>query len=91
MRPLLAIVCSGLVLCACGKNNPTGTPPLAVKIPLACERVLAPVALPAVGASDDARAAFVKDEAALKRARAEISRGRDCLVMQRQLYAAPKE
>jgi hypothetical protein len=84
----LLLVSSALTLCGCA-NNPAGTPPLAVKISSACDRLLAPVALPAVSATDDARAAFVKDDAALLKARAEISSGHHCIVEQRQLYAAP--
>lgn len=56
---------------------------------MACERVLVPVALPAVAPTDDARVAFVKDDAALIRASGEIARGRRCLAEQRALYAAP--
>jgi len=78
------------VLCGCATDGQTpGTPPLVVKIPTVCERVLAPVALPAIAPTDDARAAFVKDDAALIRARNEIYRARNCIRDQRQLYASP--
>jgi hypothetical protein len=76
-------------LCGCVTDGELGTPPLAVKVSPACERVLAPVALPAISPSDDARAAFVKDDAALIAATGEIATGRRCLVRQRQLYATP--
>jgi len=62
---------------------------LAVNLPTACERVLKAPALPPVAPTDDARAAFVKDDAALIKARGVIFRGRRCLVEQRALYAAP--
>ncbi len=61
-----------------------------MKIPIACARLLPPVALPAIAPTDDARAAFVKDDAALIKARGEIARGRNCLTEQRRLYAKPK-
>lgn len=79
-----------LTLCGCAaSSNPAGAPGLAVKAPVACERVLVPVELPAVKATDDARVAFVKDDAALIKARGVIARGRSCLAEQRALYAAP--
>ena len=56
---------------------------------MACERVLVPVVLPAISPTDDARVAFVKDDAALIKANGVIGRGRRCLVEQRALYAAP--
>lgn len=82
------------MLCGCGtdaKRTTAGEPPLAVKVPIACERVLAPVPLPPAKESDDARAAFVKDEVALQRANGRLVRGRSCLADQRRLYAAPSK
>jgi hypothetical protein len=78
-----------LTLCGCATDGLQGTPPLPVKMPTACERLLAPVGMPTITPTDDARAAFVKDDAALIKARGEISRGHHCIVEQRQLYAAP--
>ena len=79
-----------LLLCGCAHdpNSLAGTPPLAVSQPTICERVLAPVALPPVKATDDARMAFLKDDAALITAHNEIEQGRGCIAEQRQLYAA---
>jgi hypothetical protein len=79
-----------LPLCACAADKSHGIPPLAVKMPSVCERLLPPIALPPIAATDDARVAFVKDDAALIKARAEIERGRHCVIEQRELYAAPK-
>lgn len=55
---------------------------------MACELVLKAAPLPAISADDDARAAFVKDDAALIHANGTIARGRACLQRQRALYAA---
>jgi hypothetical protein len=87
---LLALASSALTLSACGTDGKLGgAPPLVVKVPTTCERILAPVALPDVKPTDDARVAFVRDDAALIRARSEIYRGRHCIHDQRLLYATP--
>lgn len=49
--------------------------------------MLAPIALPAVTASSDARIAFERDDAALMVARDEIDAGRSCVADVRQRYA----
>lgn len=93
MRLLLCLAVSALTLCGCATKGaaPKAPPPLAVKVPVVCERLLPPVPWPPVTAGDDARAAFVRDEGALKTARGEIARGRHCVIEQRQLYAAPQK
>lgn len=81
-----------LTLCGCASQSARpGTPPLTVALPRTCELVLKAPALPAIAPSDDARAAFVKDDAALIAARGAIARGRACLQRQRALYAAAKK
>lgn len=79
-----------LTLCGCAlpSENRTAPAPLAVAIPDTCEKVLATVPLPKVAAADDARAAFVKDEAALMRANRRIAAGRACVADVRARYAA---
>jgi DNA-binding transcriptional MocR family regulator len=69
----------------------TGAPTLRVKLSTACERLLAPVALPPALATDKAREAFVKDDAALIAAQREVARARKCLAQQRALYAAQRK
>jgi hypothetical protein len=86
---LAALASLGAAPSGCVTSNPAGTPPLAVTLPTACELVLKAPALPAVAPTDDARAAFVKDDAALIKARGTIARGRACLAEERALYAAP--
>jgi hypothetical protein len=49
--------------------------------------VLVPVPLPAVTADDDARAAFLKDDAALMTANRRIRTGRGCVADLRKAYA----
>lgn len=52
-----------------------------------CSRVLADVPLPTVTATTDARDAFVRDDAALLKARGEISTGRNCIGDVKSAYA----
>lgn len=66
-------------------------PPLAVALPTACERLLVKAPVPVIAPTDDARVAFVKDDAALLAANGTIGRGRSCFARQRQLYAAPRK
>lgn len=87
--PLLVLASLGATPSGCVTSNPAGTPPLAVTLPVACELVLKAPALPVIAPTDDARVAFVKDDAALIKARGTIARGRRCLAEQRALYAAP--
>lgn len=82
-------MCLALALCGCA-TDPAGTPPLTRAVPTqTCERILAPVPLPALKATDDARAAFMKDDAALLTANGRINTGRNCIVDVRTRYAAP--
>lgn len=83
---LLAV--SALPLCGCAGNP--GNPGLIVNVPTTCERVLKDVPLPLVKKTDDARDAFVKDEAALIIARGEIRTGRNCVADMRTRYATGK-
>ncbi|MGD0420551.1 MAG: hypothetical protein ABSA68_13395 [Xanthobacteraceae bacterium] len=62
-----------------------------MKVPDVCERVLNPVALPAAKATDDARVAFIQDDAALITAKGEIDAGRNCLRDLRQSYSKAKK
>lgn len=55
-----------------------------------CEAILAPVPLPPVKPTDDARDAFIKDDAALLNANGRINAGRGCISDIRTDYAAPK-
>ncbi len=70
-------VLSELMLCGCAANN--GIPPLTVKVPDVCARVLRPVPLPQIAPTDDARSAFMRDDLALLTARSEIDAGRRCV------------
>lgn len=84
-----------LTLCGCAASDlkPTpGTPKLAVDLSAldVCAKVLAPVGLPAVKPQDDARVAFMKDDAALIRARNEIFTGRNCIGDVKKAYAGQK-
>lgn len=66
-------------LCGCataGKNAPSS---LKVEIPDTCERILRTVPLPAVKPTDDARVAFIKDDAAVLAANGRIAAGRRCI------------
>ena len=76
-----------LGLCGCASASRDLAAPLAVEIPATCERLLEQVPLPPVKASDDARAAFLKDDAALITANARLAAGRACLLDLRQRYA----
>jgi hypothetical protein len=82
-----------LLLCGCatvGKPvDARDAPSAAVALPQACEKVLQRVPLPAVTPSDDARVAFLKDDAALITANGRIAAGRACVRDERQRYAAP--
>jgi hypothetical protein len=87
-----AFVLSALFLSGCAIDGTrSGTPPLTVALPSTCDRLLKAPALPPVTATDDARAAFVKDDAALIAARNTILRTRACLARQRALYAGTKK
>lgn len=78
-----------LPLCGCAGNP--GNPGLLVNLPTTCERVLKDVPLPLVTKTDDARNAFVRDEAALITARSEINAGRNCVADMRARYATGKK
>lgn len=51
-----------------------------------CERILQSVPLPKIGPNDDARVAFMKDEAALITANGRIRTGRNCIAHVRRSY-----
>jgi hypothetical protein len=79
-----------LALSSCASLSPSensAAPPLAVALPDTCERVLVAVPLPKVAAADDARAAFVRDDAALIAANKRITAGRQCEAELRRSYA----
>jgi hypothetical protein len=61
-----------------------------VALPRTCERILRKVPLPAVKAADDARVAFLKDDAALLEANARIGAGHDCIRDEHDRYAGVK-
>lgn len=75
-----------MVLCGCASR---GNLPASLNVALPtqpCEQILQKVALPAVKPSDDARLAFVQEEAALIGANARIGAGRDCIAKVRMRY-----
>jgi hypothetical protein len=78
-----------LLLCACASNP--STPPLRVNLPSTCGRILKTVPLPPVKATDDARQAFVRDDAALITAHGEIEAGRNCITDENSRYAASRQ
>lgn len=55
-----------------------------------CRGLLKPVPLPAVAPDDDARAAFVRDEAALITANGRLAGGNKCVARVRAIYAGGK-
>lgn len=61
--------------------------PLRASLPDICELILTPVDMPAVGPKDDARVAFMKDEAALIVANERIKGGQGCVRDMREDYA----
>ncbi len=72
-----------LTLCACA-TDPANKPSVATpahNLPAldTCQKALADVPLPKVTAKTDARIAFERDDAALAKARGEITTGRDCI------------
>ena len=83
-----------LTLCGCGAHttsNPLDAPSAAVSLPATCEKILKQVPLPAIKPTDDARVAFLKDDAALITANGRIGAGHDCVADQRRRYAGTKE
>lgn len=83
-----------LALCGCAsldRFRKSELPaPLKVSMPDICELILTPVAMPDVGPKDDARVAFMKDEAALIVANERINGGRACVQDMREDYAGKK-
>lgn len=74
-----------------GCANANKLPVLARAIPTqACEKILQPVPLPEVRPTDDARLAFMKDEAAIITANGRIDAGRDCVAAVRKSYDEEK-
>lgn len=55
-----------------------------------CRRFLDPTPLPPVAETDDARVAFLKDEAALFSANADKAAANKCVAGVQQRYAGPK-
>lgn len=75
-----------LSLCGCAAGNER-LAPLARKIATEpCESILQPVPLPDVQPTDDARVAFMKDDAALITANGRIDAGRNCVSAVRKSY-----
>lgn len=82
---------SGLTLSGCASGDKLLPKQLAVDLPTAtCERILTAVPMPKVSDTDDARAAFVRDEAALIIANGRIVAGRDCVADVRRRYGRGK-
>lgn len=80
-----------MTLCGCA-NLPSLPAELARALPTeTCEQILEQVPLPEVSANDDARVAFMRDDAALITANARISAGRNCVADVRTSYAGSKE
>lgn len=85
---MLTSALSVLMLCGCASFRSADLPaPLKAVLPDICERILEPVDLPAVGPEDDARVAFMKDDAALIVANGRIAGGRACVRDMRDDYA----
>jgi hypothetical protein len=82
------------MLCGCASSAKRELPaPLQVDLgALAkCEQLLGPVPLPAVTAKTDARAAFVRDEAALLAANGRLGAGRSCVADVRRAYGGARD
>ena len=76
---------SSLCGCVSGGSLPA---PLVRAVPTEpCERILQPVPLPKIKPTDDARVAFMKDDAALITANGRIDAGRNCIADVRQSYS----
>lgn len=74
-----------LVLCGCASADKL--PVLARAVPTqTCEKILQPVPLPEVRPTDDARVAFMRDDAALITANGRIDAGRNCVAAVRKSY-----
>jgi hypothetical protein len=84
---------SALLLCGCASppNSEVAPAPLARTLPDTCERILKRDPLPAIKPTDDARAAFLKDDAALITANGRIDAGRGCVHDMRQRYSGQKD
>lgn len=68
-------------VCSCAEKlaERKGRAPLGTRIPATCERILKRVPMPPVAETDDARIAFMRDEAALITANGRIDAGRNCI------------
>jgi hypothetical protein len=76
------------ILCGCATSSKPGTPPLERSLPTqTCEKILAPVAPPAVTAQTDARTAFLRDDGALINANNRINAARNCIATVRKKFA----
>lgn len=77
-----------LLLCGCATSADRLPAPLRVDLSAleTCERLLKTVPLPAATEDDDARSAFVRDEAALITANERLDKGRGCVASVRQRY-----
>lgn len=76
-----------MLLCGCASLPVReGQAPLARTLPDTCEKILVAVPLPAVKPTDDARLAFLKDDAALLTANGRIDAGRNCSADMRKRY-----
>jgi hypothetical protein len=74
------------MLCSCVGREDKLAPELQVSLPETCERILQEVPLPDIAATDDARTAFIKDDAALITANGTIVAGRTCIADVRKAY-----
>lgn len=76
-----------MVLCGCASANKLPAP---LQVDLSalktCETILEKKPLPLVRPTDDARAAFIKDDAALISAHGRIDAGRNCVADVRKNY-----
>ena len=82
----LALASSALALSSCVRRLDSVPAPLAVDLPDICEQILKPVPLPDIRPDDDARVAFMRDDAALLEANDRIVTGGNCLRDQRRGY-----
>lgn len=79
-----------LSLCSCAHDPARLPAPLQVDLEAlkTCEAILKSAPLPAIKPTDDARLAFIKDDAALITANGRIDKGRACVADTRQRYGA---
>lgn len=92
LRRLGLCAASAMLLASCNRLQLENLPaPLEVGLPTTCEDILAPVPVPEARPEDDAIKAFLENRAAAIVASAEVDLGRECLVKQRNDYAAGRD